>query len=354
MKKALDKLRFIHWLFVAKHRFKSVTHPNHLLEKGEYYVTCNRRTYLIMSGVSNENLTMIEVDLRKPRLKAFQIEERTNEELPLTAQVVMSTNNTYRFFNFSEGYSFRFFSCTEEAEAFDLSQKAFANFFNLTTIRYNTNFCAEQIINNKPRSQWTKEEVVSNFYKLSDCYTCYLKSTTKIFEPVDCKYESVLKIDEFLQLCEELKDAFSSYRNTKHVFTHSDLHFGNTLFDGEKVYLIDFEMARKDVFFYDIYNMMYVEFIDWNNHTFVDDYLSKEPRMVSLFVHTFEAVGEVFDPRCATLYFDLFLFRRLISAVTDCKKKYKGRNLKKSIIYNVKVVESMHKYVNNNNNGIMR
>ena len=100
------------------------------------------------------------------------------------------------------------------------------------------------------------------------------------------------------------------------VLCHCDLHFGNTLVDSNSIYLIDFENVREDVFFYDLFNILFVEYIDKDNPYFIEEYFKENSEVDDLFKQSFQAVGEELEERNKVLYFVVFLHSRLTHNVS--------------------------------------
>ena len=312
----IDRIRnifgYYHWLFLARKEFKNIKKFKVNLEPGFYYVSCNVRTFLYRKNTPKSFLEMIGVDTSKPELLAFYKKKQCKRSVPYTCDIVMTTNEGYRLYNLKDNTTLHLFKNENEANLYRKCYSLFSPFFSFTTCEMTDAYSIETIIMNKHRKMWTKEELYSIFYALLDSLTAYLQSAEK--ESVDI--ESKIKISEragkdYCGLCKDLLEEARSFVNPVYVFSHGDLHFGNILFDGKTQYLIDFEKARKELFFFDLYNILYVEVADYSNYSFVDDYLDGEQKMMSCFQTAFESVGSVFDVKNRVCYLKVFLLLRM-------------------------------------------
>ena len=87
------------------------------------------------------------------------------------------------------------------------------------------------------------------------------------------------------------------------TLSHGDLSPLNALFDGEKLYYIDFENLDKRSIFYDLF-----QYLDWcktyKNVLLIDDYL--DGKFDKEFSELFENYGLKFDKNCRKVYMDIY------------------------------------------------
>lgn len=282
-KKIKEIIRSFYHYYKAKRLFRGLSQEQQFLEEGDYYVSINSRTYLIKKGTPKAFLAMIGANDEKFKRWNFLHKFSCNSK-NLKAQVVMSTNSQFRFFDYKNNITFRRFSSNEEKLKYDECRERFHPFFKLTCVDNVNEYCLEIIIKNKPRGEWDVTETKEYYIRLLDKYVEYLRSINN--KPVFVKDTLLIvcsNLPEYMQLFSLLTKEVEPYIKTRMVFSHGDLHFGNVLFDGKDFYIIDFEMAKEDVFFYDLFNVMYVEAVDMSNYYFIDSYMAADSVLMNSF-----------------------------------------------------------------------
>ena len=87
------------------------------------------------------------------------------------------------------------------------------------------------------------------------------------------------------------------------TLSHGDMSPLNALFDGEKIYYIDFENLNKRSIFYDLF-----QYLDWcktyKNELLINDYL--EGKFDKEFTEISENYGLKFDKNCRKIYMDIY------------------------------------------------
>lgn len=100
------------------------------------------------------------------------------------------------------------------------------------------------------------------------------------------------------------------------IYIHGDVHRGNILKDSNgKLYYIDIEYARDDVFFYDCFNYIYVDYVYNNDNVLMNMYLEKDNEIFSGIKKIFQAVGLEFNESDYLQYWLVFLQRRIIEEI---------------------------------------
>jgi len=346
----LEKLKgrirdFFHCYKAAK-LFIGMFQEKGFLEPGDYFIINNVRSYLIKKETPKEFLKMIGVEGKGKEQCHFHMHVSQGLKSPLKAQVVMSTNNQFRFFDYDNNLTFRRFYNKEEHERYIECKNRFGPFFNMTFNSIVGEYCVDNFVKNVPRNLWNEKMMIEIFYALLENYIRYLHSAdSKLVSVKEVTASAFPELYDYRLIHSILTKEVKSYNCTKTVFGHGDLHFGNILFDGVRFYLIDFEMAKEEVFFYDLFNVMYVEAVDMKNYMFLDFYMTADSRLMNCFTKAFEAVGEVFDINRREEYLKLYLLLRLNSSAIDTKRKYYGKQLKEAIMFNVKRIDSMLQYI---------
>ncbi len=346
----IDKLRYYHRCMVASRffRHKIIEYKNVCLEKGCYFVVCYHRNYLIKYGTPLEDLKIMDADGSITPFWCRIVPKAAAESVLFHAQAIMSTNNGLRFFNFSEGKTYRGFSSKQEAEEYSKS-KVFFPYFNSTTITANDDYCIEKIVKHQPRQKWNTEELNRHFVQVYECYINYLASTTISHIKVkDLFPQNNTQLNCYWELFQSLLQKIeSSFDEIPQAFCHCDLHFGNTLIEGDDVFLIDFENVRNDVFFYDLFNIIYVEYTDFKNPYFIDLYLSEDKEIMNLFKKAFDSVGVHFETGLKFEYIYLFLLSRLTHNVAYIEKNTKLNKKESKIIEVMDYISNMFNFINN-------
>lgn len=318
-----NKIGYFHWLLKTRHKYRKEKWSFVELEPGDYYVSCNIRTFLFKKGIPDKFLSMIGMDEKKARLRALHIRAGKDNKSKYQAQVVMSTNNGYRFFNYDDRTTLHFFSDEKERLIYQRVSHVFSPEFNVPIKEITDSYSVDSIIDNKPRRYWSEIEIKNNFYKLFEKYNRYLFSS--IVKKVSLKewvnrysFSSNVILN---QLIGEVMEDVRPLTNISLVFSHGDMHFGNIFYKEDEIYLSDFERSGEEVFFFDIFNVIYVEYIDWHNEAFLKSYLMKDEKIIGYFKELFRSVGKTFDISLSKKYFELFLLFRLINDLADREKK---------------------------------
>ena len=89
------------------------------------------------------------------------------------------------------------------------------------------------------------------------------------------------------------------------LMTHGDLWKSNVIYDGEKVYIIDFEHSKNRVFYYDLFTYMLMDFAFFNDLSIWQNYLSGVYDQA--FSRAFSALGVVYYPCYKIKYYKVFL-----------------------------------------------
>lgn len=344
--KLKELLGYIHWCLLAKNIFLSAISEQCYLENGNYYVVCGSREFLIKTGAPEDLLKALGVPCRK-KYVCVKVKSHTKSRV-FNAQIMMSTNEGFRYFNIKDKTTIKCFKTEQEAESYSKAIKSFNPFWNTTSIRYTYEYSIEKIISSKSRNQWDLDEIYRVFYDVYERFIVYLESTPK--ETKDLIIADFIDKDypDYTFFIQKLFDQIPYLINGEtYVFSHCDLHFGNILVDNNSVYLIDFEEARNEVFYYDLFNIIYVEYNDNNNPSLLNDYLSYDSRMIDCFDRAFKAAGVIFIPQRYKSYFKVFLYIRLNNDIRIAKRKYNYEELDNRIHAYILNMNKLLDYINN-------
>ena len=205
----------------------------------------------------------------------------------------------------------------------------------LTAYLYKTdNGIVEKVIYDIPCKTWSEELILKNYLRILSDQLNYLgqssqaeeKTCQDIFNEIQC-----FNFPEINETGEQIKSKIKSNYVLPCFFLHRDVHFGNTLFDGEDLYYIDFESAGTDIFIYDIFNCMYVEYVFNHRPLLLSLYAENEDNILRIIINIFNLVGIKFDEEKKWDYVYIFLLARLkreceVSAKCTTKMERKKRN----------------------------
>ena len=295
------------------------------LEPGEYQLNCNGRILLIKNDIPEKFVEMVCRKTGKRERRTLRIEEYFSGKALFHGQLLMLTAGGYRYFDYKGGKSLKLYDSEVEYEHCRHSYTIFSEFFKTTYISFNDGYSLEKIINHYPRKFWSNVLVTSNFFKIADDYIQYLSCSKGDIKKMSLQIE-IPKNDMFphesRQLLNDILQNVNINDEIPYIYCHCDLHFDNTLLDDNQLYLIDFDYAGKEIFFYDFFNVMYVEYVDRKNTILLDMFLSEDANMMNTFNRVFNAVGEIFDISKKKKYFMQFLlvrYNRFVLSVLDGK-----------------------------------
>lgn len=165
------------------------------------------------------------------------------------------------------------------------------------------------------------------YYEFLNCYRVFLLNR-EILNKKNLRYQSIEinNIPPILQSVVKELSALSVDKCIPIIFTHCDLHAGNFLSLNNELWFIDVEYARDEIFFYDIFLNMFVEFWDKNNDVYLKKYLSGEQEICNHIKKCFSAIGFDFDYNCRKEYLFSFLTARLIFDIGNGRRRFRRIN----------------------------
>lgn len=307
------------------------------LEEGIYEVICPGRSFLVKEGTPIAFIQMISKRTEAPLVKNIKVYNIYGNGATFRGQIAMSTDSGYRYFDYKRGESCKVFNNLEEAAQTNNAFLTFRSFFKTTILSINNDYCIEKIINNKPRNEWNEAEVLFSYKHIIENYISYIKFVGDkkqfVIRPVGYGISLPNSINAACKsLYLDIVANISSLNEVCYMFCHRDLHFGNTLMEGDKLYLIDYDFSKEEVFFYDLFNVMYVEFSDWHNTNLLDMYLREDNEISSLFRGAFSAIGTQFESSKKVEYIYVFLLSRFACFILDPYRQALKKNSEKQVI----------------------
>ena len=231
------------------------------------------------------------------------------------AQFLMKLkNDRYKFFDVKNRIVLNL--CSDRVELKNIHY--FSRYFQTPYIKETKDGFIEKYIDYIPRSEW-KQGIIFEVYEK------FLRDFIKYAESVELKrfrnYENFEEnVNLFKDIFIHIKDKFYA-DELPCIFTHGDMSFYNILYCEDTTYYIDFADAREEEFIYDVFNVMYVEYIEQKSSFLLDLYLGNDNRIIKLISRLF-SIFQVKEFNLNQL--KGFIYRYLILRINyDVKKSKK-------------------------------
>ena len=226
--------------------------------------------------------------------------------------------NTTKLFN---GQFLTISSSSREYRLFDLNEKRLLTVF-LDSER------GKQII--EKRIYWKMYIPTVPFEIKDDC---------KIFEPLVEKKSFIsqyifkellsIYINYFKKITNSFDFSWCDYNNeekpngTMHlpcVITHGDLWRSNIIYDGDQVFIIDFEHSKRRLFYYDLFTYMLMDYAMFSDSSIWNDYL--KGNFDDFFAKAFSIFGIDYITKNRRNYFSVFIRLFLLERPTMAADTY--------------------------------
>ncbi len=106
------------------------------------------------------------------------------------------------------------------------------------------------------------------------------------------------------------------------IFSHCDLHLDNMMCENGKIWYIDIEYARNEIFIYDIFIAIVVGFWKYGDSYLLKEYLCQNGNLVDRIASIFNVMGKNFHVSQKKEYLFDFLAARLLFDVANGKKRF--------------------------------
>lgn len=106
------------------------------------------------------------------------------------------------------------------------------------------------------------------------------------------------------------------------IFSHCDMHIDNMLFENGKIWYIDIEYARDEIFIYDVFIGMVVAFWNYGDGLLLKEYIYGNGDLVNRITAVFDAAGTTFHVENKKKYLFDFLAARLVFDIENGKKRF--------------------------------
>ncbi|KKK36621.1 hypothetical protein WQ57_18410 [Mesobacillus campisalis] len=190
---------------------------------------------------------------------------------------------------------------------------------------------AEELITFHPTKDWVDEDLLKVMEDVFNRYyhyfcSCLVKGTYPFVTPISL-FKSVPNNRDTIFIWSEIEADFQEM-NVPMLRLHGDLWTANTLLDKSvgEIYFIDWEFSNYLFFFYDFFNMMWVEFYINKNDLFLNQYVNGEydhemERAFTLF-------GLDFKQQARMSYFNLYFLNYYAMRLTKMDLKSRKAYIK--------------------------
>lgn len=187
----------------------------------------------------------------------------------------------------------------------------------------------EELVHFQPMNTWMKEDymyVMNDVFKRNREYIKNNKNSIHFYRTPSETLNSLKKNHEIRFIWDKIHSDLLPL-NIPYTKLHGDMWTSNCLFikgDNHQIKYIDWEYSNTLIFFYDIFNMMWLEVYMNNNDIYIEKYVKGDYddefiKLFSLFDLTFE---EKFRLDYFNIYFLNFFQERLIYFDSEAKLAY--------------------------------
>lgn len=349
MNSLITKIRLYFIGLIFRQRYKVICRMNKCLSAGHYQlIYSNRRYYFVNVETPDEVLKHLNIDRNYKIGSLFNVKESTLNR-PV-GQIALITTNGFKVFNYAKQEVYCLGLTSEMTSQLESAIQVLSPYYNLTYKEILQDYSIEKMIFSLDNGGCTHEEMKIKYYTLCESYLRYLGNRSDIEKDIkqlnNYTFFTKLLPESTISILNFLKNRIDFNDEYEFVFQHGDMHFGNMLFAEGEYWLLDLEDARKDIFFYDLFNPLFVELTDHNDPILIDLYFTKDLRLMSLFRAVFSSCSHDFNEELLIDYFYLFLYARLIFQIRKKQIHYKGLKYKKKVEASTRNVLTALNYLN--------
>lgn len=210
-------------------------------------------------------------------IKGLRIKSEANCDCNCSLAMV-TRENDFKAFNFEKGVVINIINDKDKYLRIKNNHKNLANYFNIPIQSFSDEerLYTEHLLNFRPYADWSLSEKEYCVSEIMDLYKKYYSAI--LFENYSSPkvlIDSLLKTfpnNQFiLEICRLLcRNVDKVYPK---VFQHGDMNFSNILLVDKYIYFIDIEESNEYVFFYDFFNLIFVEAMYCRNYEYIEEYL---------------------------------------------------------------------------------
>lgn len=243
-----------------------------------------------------------------------------DQKLNFAGEVVMFTRaNDFKVFDF---YNHKVMTFVKEKDHYFKIKDTihvFKGKFPITIIDFNDIEQAyiEDYIDFVPYQDWSHQERRSVLNNIFRYYENYFKQTTfSNLNYVSTKslidlFIKDISSNNLLEDIYKILDYEDLAINWPMLRLHGDLGFNNILLSSNRIFFIDWEDSRDHIFFYDLLNIIFFEYVFHNDESYLEKYINGYYDDILKIL--FELMNIRFSSQKKLNYFAIFLIERVIS-----------------------------------------
>lgn len=321
---ANKKLAYINNKKVKEHVKKLATPSYYKSDTRQFIVNHVKRTI--------DNLIIKDIDL-----------SHDDHSTVFQGELVMLTREAdIKIFDFEKNLVKTFFTACEYEKRKE-NYQVFKDHFNSTIINLDDLELSitEKLIAFKPYKDWEREEREKLFKIVFDNYLNFGKSFSKdkrrqkSGREIMLRYKTKIGQDELIQLIENYLNIYNLDRSFPMIKAHGDFTTNNILLNEDTYYFIDWEDSFEYVFFYDICNLIFVDYLHTGDRELLDYYLTGQ--LDDKLSELFDFYGIKYDPDKKVAYLLIFICER----ITKFEYNKNPKNLHQKINRYIEIVDDM-------------
>lgn len=324
----------------------------------EYHT--RKRSAEILRNIYKNNKTRGYFVLLLKKLKykkQFKVSEHNRAFKDFKGTIFYSTKSCNKIFDLSSNKVLSIYLNKSDYKSFLDSHKYFKEHFPLPNILVNNveeRSIIEELILFQPNRLWLKEDYL---YVIEDIFKRYITYAAACID--EGKYH-VISLTDYIKIYDSTNDKYISEIRSKipnkllemqlpTLRLHGDLWTTNILIqksENSSIYYIDWEFSQELLFFYDFFNLMWVEVYNNNNYVFLENYIK------GMYDHYFKAFFSIFnlkyEPKYRVEYFHVFFLQFYLVRLVNSRQKDKNKYYKKYKELSEKLVNNWFCNIHNN------
>ncbi len=336
--------------------FRSASNLRHLrqcrpyLESGAYYYIKPGKAFLIRADFLQVCAGMLFTPECAPSQR-WIIPVRNGKGIKgrFAGQCVLFTaNGECKIFDFRHAAVLSFIS--QDSGMRTGQYEFFSAYFHTPFVKRKGNLLLERCISHIPRKYWKEAEIKDNYDTVLNDLARFYRASKAVYWGNPYKERNIiLKTGnrELQAMFDDLAKRCFDLGKMPYIYLHGDIHFGNTLFDGKRLWYIDYEYAREEVFFYDIFNPIFAELSDYGSTVLLDVLMSGGGTSAGTIASCFERFQLRFCPEKTEKYMYMYLMCRLLLASKLALKEKKRERIAKESRAIVEYHRTFYEYIKN-------
>lgn len=322
---------------ILRRKISEISNNLTCIESGDYKILLSDKITVYKDEAKEfvQQFELINIFRQLTSIK-ITIKNKSSDSIFCGQAAMLTANNDWKIFDIKNKQVLSILNAASK-EKYHNIYEVFQGKLSMTYLFDIKEGIVEKQIQNIPRSMWGRHLIIKNYFQILSDQRRYLKQALIAYDTTCLdlwKNIQKFQFDELNEIGGRLLQKIKSVYTIPCVFMHCDVHFGNTLFDGEKLYYIDFEHACNEIFFYDIFNCMFVEFILNHDPLLLSLYIKKDTDMFAYLYEIFHIMGMNFHEERYLDYLYIFLLARLrftCVMLSKCVKYEKKRTLSAEI-----------------------